>query len=469
MCVVAALVAGFTPAIAFAGPRAGLAPCELSDVAGPAYCGSLEVPENPDRPQARTLSIHYAVLPANAGPARADPVVVLMGGPGEAAIAAAGVFAERFAELRDERDLLFVDMRGTGRSAALHCDLHADADAASRLRHFLPPDAAQRCARAMRSRADLDRYTYADTAGDLEQVRRALGYGPLNLSGGSYGTRAAMMFVKRYPDSVRTVYLGSVVPLDVTTPLTMAKSAQAQFDRVLRDCAADAACHRAYPDLERELATIIARLDAGQVKVPNGDSSEVTLSRGRVVEWFRGRLYRPSDGAELPWLVHQAYSGNWTPIVEGIQASATGMASALSVGFWLTMTCREDVAFIREDGIAPATRGTFLGDYRVREQMAACVGWPKTALPDGYRDSVHSSVPTLFVSGEDDAASPPWFTARVAPGFTNRADIVSRHQGHTEWSPCVARAYAQLVRDGSTRGIATRVCEDAAVPRFRLR
>ncbi len=153
----------------------------------------------------------------------------------------------------------------------------------------------------------------------------------------------------------------------------------------------------------------------------------------------------------------------------GIVDNAEGMASALSVGFLLAMTCREDVAFIEEDDVAPATRGTILGDYRVREQMAACEAWPKAALPDGYREQVRTTVPTLFVSGENDAASPLWFTQRVVPGFANRASVVARNQGHTEWSGCVADRYERLVRDGSTRQVASGTCDDVPAPAFRLK
>lgn len=446
-----------------------LRPCQLPGVAGAAYCGALSVAENAERPQGRWLSIQFAVLPATGGPALPDPIVPLLGGPGEAAIETAAPFAERLAALRDDRDLLFVDQRGTGRSAALHCDLHADSDAATRLRHLFPPRAARQCAHEMQSRADLDQYTYTHAAHDLERVRRALGYGPLNLHAGSYGTRAAQAFIRAYPDSVRTVYMGSVVPMDVPTPLTMAKSAQAQFERVLHACETDAACRAEFPRIREELAAIMARLDAGEVRMTGTGEEEATLSRGRVAEWFRSRLYRPSDGAALPWLVHRAHGGDWSPIVTGIVDNAEGMASALSVGFLLAMTCREDVAFIEEDDVAPATRGTILGDYRVREQMAACEAWPKAALPDGYREQVRTTVPTLFVSGENDAASPLWFTQRVVPGFANRASVVARNQGHTEWSGCVADRYERLVRDGSTRQVASGTCDDVPAPAFRLK
>ena len=57
------------------------------------------------------------------------------------------------------------------------------------------------------------------------------------------------------------------------------------------------------------------------------------------------------------------------------------------------------------------------------------------------RTPVKSAVPTLFVSGDNDAASPLWFVQRVAPGFSRRAEIVVGNQGHTEWSDCVARLY----------------------------
>ena len=446
-----------------------LAPCMLEGVSEQARCGAIRVPEDPSYPQGRQLEIHFAILPAKGGDPMPDPIVPLLGGPGEDAISDASVFADRFAALRDRRDLLLVDQRGTGRSAPLYCDLHAGADAATSLRHLFPAAGARHCLDASSVHADLRQYTYAHVAHDLEQVRRALGYGPLNLSGGSYGTRAALVYLRAYPRSVRTAYLGSVVPLDVATPLTMARSADAVRERVFRACEGDAACSAAFPRLRHEFAAIDARLSAGEVRVElPAHAGTATLTRGRVAEWFRARTYRPADAAELPWLVHQAYTGNWSPIVEGILEGARNSASALDFGLFLAVTCREDVAFIDEPAIARETRGTFLGDYRVRQQQAACAGWPRDPLPEDYRAQVRTGIPTMFVSGDSDAASPLWFTARVAPGFSDRVEIVARHQGHTEWSPCIADRYERFVRSGATRGIDTTPCADRTRPPFRL-
>lgn len=57
-----------------------LTSCQLPDLARPARCGVIEVPENPNLPQGRRLAISVAVIPADAVPALADPIVVLMGG-----------------------------------------------------------------------------------------------------------------------------------------------------------------------------------------------------------------------------------------------------------------------------------------------------------------------------------------------------------------------------------------------------
>ena len=215
-----------------------------------------------------------------------------------------------FAPLRRDHDILLVDQRGTGRSAALRCDLYSADDPAVSLRDLFPPAAVNRCKQQLSARADLTQYTYLHFANDLEQVRRALGYGRMNLFGGSYGTRAAQVFMRAYPQSVRTAYLGSVVPIDVITPLTMAKSAQVALDNTLKACAAEPACKTAFPNLRQEFDQVMARLDTGEVRVAiPGHSGTFPLHRGRVMEWFRSMNYRPGTAAQMPWIIHRAYTG----------------------------------------------------------------------------------------------------------------------------------------------------------------
>jgi pimeloyl-ACP methyl ester carboxylesterase len=444
-----------------------LSSCTLPGVAQVARCGVLHVPENPGRPDGRQLPIHVAVIPATDGSSLPDPIVPLMGGPGEDAIGAAAVYAQQFAPLRANRDLLLVDQRGTGRSAALHCDLYSAKNVAANLREVFPLTAVARCERMLAAHADLTQYGYLRFSSDLEQIRRALGYGPLNLFAGSYGTRAAVVYLRAYPKSVRTAYLGSVVPIDVAQPLPMARTAQGALESLLDACAADSACHSAFPNLNVELDQVAARVTSGvRVLTPRGTGT-VPLGRGRVAEWFRSLLYRPKSAVLLPWLIHQAYLGNWNPVVEGILSQARDRDSDLSLGLLFAITCNEDVSFLDEKEIQPQTQGTLLGDYRVRQQQAACKPWPRASLPVDYRKPVRSSVPTMFVSGDADGATPLWFKEHAATGFTERVEIVAHGQGHTEWSDCLAQLYRRFVTNGSTQELIGASCGPVPRPSFK--
>ena len=455
----------YGPQPAAASPT--LVDCTLPGYSGSARCGELQVPENPDRPQGRQIAIGIAVLPATGGAALLDPIVPLFGGPGEEVIAHAGHLAGQYAALREKRDILLVDQRGAGRSGAMRCRFFdRDAPAVS-LRHFLPPEAVATCARQLGAQADLTQYTYLQFAHDLESVRKALGYSQLNVHAGSYGTRAAQVFMREYPGSVRSAVLASVVPPDFVTPLTMAKASQAQFESTFTACEADAACRAAYPELRKEFDAILARLEAGTVLASIPGAADAPLRRGRVVEWLRAKLYRPATAAEVPRLIHDAYAGDWTPISEGILAQAQGVDREYALGLWLSITCSEDLAFLREEDVAPASEGTFLRDYRVREQQAACRHWPKAQLPADYREPLRTDIPTMFISGDRDAATPLSFTAHVAPGFSNRVEIVARGQGHTEWNGCVAERFRQFIESGKAGGIDP-VCPAMPRPPFRL-
>jgi hypothetical protein len=139
----------------------------------------------------------------------------------------------------------------------------------------------------------------------------------------------------------------------------------------------------------------------------------------------------------------------------------------LSLGLFFSITCNEDVAFIREKDIAPETEGTLLGAYRVRQQQAACKLWPKASLPDGYREPPRSSVPTVFASGDADGGTPLWFMDHAAQGFSHRLEVVVGGQGHTEWNDCIAQIYQDLVVSGSVDARKSSTCPPVPRPPFK--
>src|SRR5690349_4765941 len=95
--------------------------CQPAHIPGPAKCGTLEVYENRATKKGRKISLNILLLPATGDKREPDPMVYFAGGPGSAATEDAAGFAPLFAKIREHRDLLFVDQRGTGRSNPLNC------------------------------------------------------------------------------------------------------------------------------------------------------------------------------------------------------------------------------------------------------------------------------------------------------------------------------------------------------------
>ncbi|HEU4556403.1 MAG TPA: alpha/beta fold hydrolase, partial [Longimicrobium sp.] len=166
-------------------PTLALEACTSSGYPADARCGTLRVPENRDRPGGRQLSLHVVVLPARSAMPAREAVTFFGGGPGQAATDFVPWMGQLLAPVRQTRDLLFVDQRGTGRSSPLECNLRDPANPQTYLDHFIPPDRAAVCRDSLARTADLSRYGFPQLAHDTDAVRAALGYERLDLWGGS--------------------------------------------------------------------------------------------------------------------------------------------------------------------------------------------------------------------------------------------------------------------------------------------
>ncbi len=193
------------------------------------------------------IDVHFAVLPALARNKKPDPVFFLAGGPGQSAIDLAGTVSRMLSRFGQRRDIVLVDQRGTGRSAPLDC---GDEPPGRPLSEQLDPQRqlqrARDCLRQLQAlpHGDLRHYTTTLAMADLDAVRQALGAERINLVGASYGTRAALEYLRLYPQHVRRVVLDGVAPPDMVLPEASAPDAQAAFDALLQACAQDAGLPR---------------------------------------------------------------------------------------------------------------------------------------------------------------------------------------------------------------------------------
>jgi len=444
--------------------RVVLNDCQPPGVKGPAKCGTLEVYENRATKKGRMISLNILVLPATGDKREPDPWVYFSGGPGSAATEDAAGLADVFKRIREHRDMLFVDQRGTGKSNGLDCPMYNPDDLQSYLGYFFPVEDIRKCRPQLEAKADLTLYTTDIAIDDMDEVRAALGYEQLNLFGGSYGTRAALTYLKRYPKRVRTATLQGVAPPNEYMPLDFPLGNERALQGILAECAADEACNAAFPNLQDEAKSLLAQLIKGpvEVEVQKPNSSErvkVKLSRDLAAEAIRYMLYNPVGASRVPLIIHLAAQGNFVPLTETALRFRKLLVATGFNGMYLSVTCAEDLPWIKPGEGERMAANTFLGDYRLRQQREACALWPRATIAKDYGDPIRSDVPVLILTGELDPVTPPSNGDAVAKTLKNSLHIVVPHGAHglggLENIACLDGIITGFVERGSTQGIDT--------------
>jgi pimeloyl-ACP methyl ester carboxylesterase len=439
-----------------AGP-AGVGACADVRIPG-AGCTMVAVRENRAAPDGRRIQLRVVTLPARARDRAPDPLFVLAGGPGQAATDLAGTPFYAHPAIR-RRDVVFVDQRGTGGSNGLLCRFYGP-DAQAYFDRFLPLDRVRACRDALTSRADLAQYTTAASVDDLEEVRIALGYDRINLMGGSYGTRLALEYLRRHERRVRAVVLEGAVPPGMHVPERFGALAQRALDRLLDECARDAACTGRFGDARANARAVFAGLRAGPVRtavtLPDGKTdATVTFTRDHAGEAIRYLSYTARGAQRIPFVLAEAAAGNFRPIAQFLlDWRSAGTFEAL----YLSITCAEDVPFVAPSA-AEQDDSTYLGGYRVREGRAACAEWPRGAVPEWHGQPVRSVVPALIVSGDLDPVTPPEAGDAVASMLVNSLHLRVPFGGHSphglEGLECLDGIIRTFLERGTAAGLDT--------------
>lgn len=454
-------------AAAGAQTRPALGPCDQPNLPDTARCTTVQVPENREQPGGRQIALNVVVIPATSPEPARQAVTFFGGGPGQKATDFAGWMNGRLASLRPTHDLLFIDQRGTGRSGPLGCNLRDTQDPQSYVDDFLPPARAAACRDSLAQFADLTRYGFPELAHDTEAVRQAFGYDRLDLWGGSYGTRAAQVYLRMYPERVRSMVLQGVVPPSFLQPRDYARDTDAAMAGVLGDCRTEPACNAAFPNVAQELRQVTARLETtrgeGEIMDPaSGRRVRLSISRGDFAETLRRMMYNPQGAGMVPFVIHRAYEGDFRPVLRQALADRRGTASSMFQGLYLAITCSEDVPPIDQAAAARDNGRTLLGDYRVQQQANACEGWPTYTPPPGYYEPVRSGVPALLISGQYDPVTPARGGEEVMRDLSNAVHVIVPHAGHgyegMPGSACVDSMMIRFLAQASVQGLDPAPC-----------
>jgi pimeloyl-ACP methyl ester carboxylesterase len=447
-------------------PSVSLTPCEIGGTNGApkqtVRCGSFEVFEDRNRKSGRRIALKLMVFPATGPDKIADPLFYIPGGPGSSATEDAPFVAQQFAKIREHRDLVFVDQRGTGGSNPLNCDFFKPADLRSYLGEYFPLEDVRKCREQLEPKADLTLYTTAIAMDDLDDVRAALGYNKINIIGGSYGTRAAQVYLKLHPNRVRAVILHGVSPTNQFMPRDFPQHTERALNGVVAECSADQACHTAFPNLSDEVKSVLEWLMRGPVEVElkrQSGNVRVNLSRDLAAEAIRYMLYQPGGAGRIPLFIHLATQGNFGPLAEAAIYYRQQIVATGSNGMYLSVTCAEDLPAIKSGEGERNGVDTFLGDYRLRQQRAACALWPRGMIPRNYAEPTRSDVPALIVTGQWDPVTPPIYGDTAAKYLSHSLHVIVPHGGHgldgLDGIKCIDNLIDSFIERGTTRGLDT--------------
>lgn len=407
-------------------------------------CGRLTVPVDYDEPAGGTFSLPYVVLPALSDDPAVEPLVFMQGGPGFSTVSTIPLFVDRFSELRQDRDMIFLEQRGTDPSGVfLRCDPGlATLDDIRECRDGWAADGI-----------DLSAFTTLNAAKDLALLRETLGIEQWHLLGGSYGTTLAMVLMDTDPDGAASVILDAPTAPDVIIYEADIESLLNAFSNVFADCAADADCDRRNPDL---FATHLANFEG--LAVEPWDVASTDLA-----------------GLFGPTVHQQSYFGLSVELLQGqpgflptyVTAIAARDANALlgllddggddqdtephdqttdprfAQGLNYSIYCAEEAPFFDRNNTRIETvdawpAGTV--EFLLQPVEQICEVWDVEAADPGDVDQIVSAIPTLILAGEYDFTTPLRQGEIAAAGLSDVELIEVPSTGHTTLENRCARS-----------------------------
>ncbi len=406
--------------------------CYLPGIQERLECGIVQVPENYEKPQGKQIGLHYAVLPAIQEGAKPDPMLILAGGPGQAATELAPMISRMFDKVRQKRDILLIDQRGTGKSHPLECDISRPDEL---IRSDDDQDLAELTADCLLKYPDTDttQYHTVNAVKDFESVREHLGVQQLNLYGGSYGTRVGLTYLREAPESVRTATLDAVAPPQVVIGPFGQHGAQA-FDAMLKNCEEQAACQEQFPNLEQDYFDVMSALEKQDVLLDTHDPLSfepitINLTPGRFSSIVRMALYHPNTRQLLPYAIHSASEKNYNAVL-GLMGG-TMSQSSIYLGLMLSVVCSEDLPRATEQLLAEDGDNQFIGARTGDAFIDMCKGWKSAPVPSYWAEPVVSDKPVLLLSGELDPVTPPSWGELAADTLPNSRHLVAPNASHT--------------------------------------
>ncbi len=443
--------------------------CHIPHYSQEVLCGSFPVFEDRVAAKGRKINIEFAVIPSVTEAKEADPLVFFAGGPGQGARDMGQFVSVAFKEIHENRDVVLIDQRGMGNSHPLACDQPDDNSLSLSEEEMakLMRDILTQCLNDLE--ADVTQYTQDLANQDIHDILQALGYDKVNLYGVSWGTRSALLYVNQFPEQVRTVIMDGVAPLANKVPLYANEDAERAIQTLFRDCEADDDCRAAFPELKQDFDNVLTSFGETGYEITMNDANTgnpvtFTVTRNAFVNAIRNILYVPDYSRLIPIIIQQAKVKDFRALSGLISAFGDG---GMALGAQMSVLCSEDFARISDQDIALETNKGFVGDAFINFFRNGCSVWPKASLPEIYKQSLSSNVPTLILSGAVDPVTPERWGEKMKELMINSKHLVAANTGHNVGPKgCAPDLMTQFVTQGNLDNIDGSCLDSISRPTF---
>ena len=429
-------------------------------VTATAMCGWLMVAENPNEPDGKKIRLRFALARAVKLKSNSTPIFFFAGGPGQAASELWVQLQEPLRKLQKNHDIVLLDQRGTGAASSLKCELD-DQTVDLHIDYGKMTEQAREC--LSKVEGDPRFYTTTIAMADYEQLRIALGYEKINLMGVSYGTRAALEYLRRYPEHVRSVVLDSLVPVELLLGSEHSLNLDQTIDNILTDCLNDKPCAEYFPEIKAQLQQLLVKAKSRpQTLVVDdpltGEPIEMEAGIEVLAMALRMLSYSSHSQAMLPFLIADAVNtDNPERLVAQALMAISGMDDVMNNWMQLSVVCAEDYPLMQP---RPQDTTTILGEVMYKALIAQCEVWPRGEAPADFHQPFKSDVPALLLSGEFDPVTPPRYADQVARQFSQHSNLVVKGQGHSvAFSKCTSAIVTEFITKADPEGLDTSCLE----------
>lgn len=312
--------------------------CRIPDYPHEIECGILKVK---NAITGNLEHIAWRRVEARARYPHADPVVWIPGGLGVDATDRAPVVISMLSRLNNSRDLIWIDILGSGNSSPFQCAKPMRSSIREKIDIFSNPQTLINCHDEIKKRGGLKQFGYAHLAQHYEQLRQQLKLNQVNVIADGVGSNIALAWHILAPSALRSMVLDSPTSLDANPAIQRAKSYARVLNATHEACQHDSDCKTYHPQSKKYLKTILNKLphETTLINPHTGIKERLTMDEDIFAQLLMNILRSPARAAALPNVLHAVSEDNWQPLIGLGALSWAKLNTKFSNGLWLASLC----------------------------------------------------------------------------------------------------------------------------------